>query len=35
MNKRLPLFVLDADVLIGAHRRYYALDLCARDSGSA
>ena len=28
MNKRLPLFVLDADVLIGAHRRYYALDLC-------
>ena len=28
MNTRLPLFVLDADVLIGAHRRYYALDLC-------
>ena len=28
MNKRTPLFVLDANVFIGAHRRYYALDLC-------
>ena len=28
MNESHPLFLLDADVLIGAHRRYYALDLC-------
>ena len=28
MNKRRPLFVLDANVFIGAHRRYYSLDLC-------
>ncbi|MDE0297584.1 MAG: DUF4411 family protein [Candidatus Poribacteria bacterium] len=28
MNEPHPLFLLDADALIGAHRRYYALDLC-------
>ena len=28
MNNRSPLFVLDTNVFIGAHRRYYALDLC-------
>ena len=28
MNKRRPLFVLDSNVFIEAHRRYYALDLC-------
>ena len=28
MNNRRPLFVLDTNVFIGAHRRYYALDLC-------
>ena len=28
MNKRRPLFVLDTNVFIEAHRRYYALDLC-------
>lgn len=28
MQNAQSQFVLDADVLIGAHRRYYALDLC-------
>ena len=28
MDQEYPLFVLDADVFIGAHRRYYAQDLC-------
>ncbi|MDE0502495.1 MAG: DUF4411 family protein, partial [Candidatus Poribacteria bacterium] len=28
MNEPHPLFLLDADAFIGAHRRYYALDLC-------
>ncbi len=28
MNNRRPLFVLDTNVFIEAHRRYYALDLC-------
>ena len=28
MDPEHPLYVLDADVFIGAHRRYYAQDLC-------
>lgn len=28
MNERPPTFVLDANVFIEAHRRYYAFDLC-------
>ena len=28
MHNRRPLFVIDSDVFIGAHRRHYALDLC-------
>lgn len=28
MNKPPPLYVLDSNVFIGAHRRYYSLDLC-------
>ena len=28
MSQDHPLYVLDADVFIGAHRRYYAQDLC-------
>ena len=28
MNKRRPLFVLDTNIFIDAHRRFYAFDLC-------
>ena len=28
MNKSRPLFVLDTNIFIDAHRRFYAFDLC-------